>query len=96
MPKVNDVQRNATHESYFNALDRDGKPIEHVEIFHTYKTFSTAVVLITVDGYCELTTQQMDGIARRIDPRFRLSTSGIAVDPIDGNKIFRRYTFPQG
>lgn len=95
MPKVKSVQQNADHSSYYDVVDTEGKNVEGVEVFHTYKTFATAVVLITTAGDCELTAQQQDGIARRIDGRFRLNGAGVEINPTEPNKLFRRYTFPQ-
>ena len=93
--KVKSVEYDVHHPSNWSAYDMDYRTIDDVEIFHTYHTFATAVVLITYKDTCELTTRQMDGIARRIDPRFRLSGSGISTDMLSQKSKFRRYTFPQ-
>jgi hypothetical protein len=75
MPKVKELVRATPHSKTYDVILEDGTVAAGVEVYHSYKTFDSAVVTVTVaEVDPEITRRQMNGIATRLDPRFRFST----------------------
>jgi hypothetical protein len=92
MSKVKALVRATPHSKTYDVILEDGSIASGVEVYHSYKTFATAVVTVTVaENDPEISLRQMNGIATRLDPRFRLGTHGYRKNLDGTNSYFRNY-----
>lgn len=95
MPKIKELTRATPHSKTYDAILEDGSIASGVEVYHSYKTLATAVVTIHVAEIDpQITRRQMNGIATRLDPRFRLGTHGYRPNLDGTHSYFRNYYIP--
>lgn len=92
MSKIKGLVRDNPYSSNYDVILEDGSIAAGVEVYHSYKTFATAVATVTVaEDDPEISLRQMNGIATRLDPRFRLGTHGYRKNLDGTNTYFRNY-----
>lgn len=95
MSKVKEVVRDNPYSKNYDVILEDGSIAEGVEVYYSYKTLGTAVATVTVaEKDPAISLREMNGVAKRLDYRFRLDTHCYR-ENLDGtNSYVRNYYIP--
>lgn len=95
MSKVTNVQRTNVYSNCWD-VSVDGKYNPEIDVHSKYvgggRSVATVKVPLQKTDKPVLTSQQIDGIARRIDGRFRIVSTHIVRD-VRGDHVIRSYAF---